>query len=71
VVGKSLVADLVTCPTPGAVAKQTQANPLLDDYEGMAITVDVLGIDGVSPISGDNFGATQITRVLNPAARLP
>lgn len=53
------------------MATQTQANPLLDDYEGMAITVDVLGIDGVSPIGEDNFGATQITRVLNPAARLP
>ena len=71
VLGKSLVADLVKCPTLGAVAKQTQANPLLDNYEGMAITVDVLGIAGVSLVSDDNFGATQITRVLNLVARLP
>jgi uncharacterized protein len=71
VLGKSLVADLVKCPTLGAVAKQTQANPLLDNYEGMAITVDVLGIAGVSLVSDDNFGATQITRVLNLVTRLP
>jgi len=38
---------------------------------GMAITVDVLGIAGVSLVSDDNFGATQITRVLNLVARLP
>ncbi|GAA5186002.1 hypothetical protein GCM10023322_31270 [Rugosimonospora acidiphila] len=71
VVRKSLVADLVKCPTLGAPSRQTQANPLLDNYEGMAVTADVAGFAGVSLISDDNFGATQYTRVLNLVARLP
>ncbi len=37
VVAKKLVANLVTCPTLGAKAKETQTNPLLDNFEGMAI----------------------------------
>jgi hypothetical protein len=78
VVRKRLVADLVRCPTLGASAKETQANPLLDNYEGMAITwAHRLGgrkgalLAGVSLISDDNFSATQTTRILNLAARLP
>lgn len=72
-----LVADLVRCPTLGAPAKETQANPLLDNFEGMAIRraphrsrsgEDVVG---VSLISDDNFSATQTTRVLNLSLRLP
>ena len=35
---KQLVADLVKCPTLGATSKETQTNPLLDNFEGMAIT---------------------------------
>jgi len=78
VVDKRLVADLVQCPTLGAPSKETQANPLMDNYEGMAITrVHRVGrgkgpvVAGVSLISDDNFSATQITRILNLAARLP
>jgi hypothetical protein len=72
VVGKKLVADLVTCPSLGAKAKQTQTNPLLDNFEGMAITGHGLfGVDGISLISDDNFSASQTTRVLNLAAKLP
>jgi hypothetical protein len=78
ILDKRLVADLVRCPTLGATSKETQANPLLDNYEGMAITwVHRTGrgkgpvLAGVSLISDDNFSATQITRILNLAARLP
>jgi predicted extracellular nuclease/ketosteroid isomerase-like protein len=70
---KTLVADLVQCPTLGAAAKETQANPLLDNFEGMAVTFSTgpLHLAGVSMISDDNFGASQTTRVLNLIAKLP
>ena len=67
---KKLVADLVNCPTLGATALETQTNPLLDNFEGMAIT-GAPGLAGVSMISDDNFSATQNTRVLNLAVKLP
>ena len=67
----SCVAGLVGCPTLGAPSKETQTNPLLDNYEGMAITFGGRGPAGVSLISDDNFGATQFTRVLNLVATLP
>ncbi len=70
ILSSTLVADLVTCPTLGATAKQPQANPLLDNYEGMAI-VPGRRSDRIELISDDNFGATQITRVLTLTARLP
>jgi len=70
-VSKKPVANLVQCPSLGAVAKETQTNPLLDNFEGMAITGHALGLTGVSLISDDNFSATQTTRVLNLVARLP
>ncbi|HEX3650358.1 MAG TPA: hypothetical protein VHV49_18185 [Pseudonocardiaceae bacterium] len=68
---KRLVANLVTCPTLGAPAKETQTNPLLDNFEGMAVTGREHGLTGVSMISDDNFSAAQTTRVLNLLARLP
>ncbi len=77
VVGKKLVANLVDCPTLGAPSKETQTNPLLDNYEGMAITFGgqpVHGlptIAGVSLISDDNNSPNQFTRVLNLVAVLP
>lgn len=59
---KTLLADLVNCPSLGATAKQPQPNPLLDNIEGMVIT----GRDGgrlkVLLVSDDNENATQITR---------
>jgi uncharacterized protein len=70
-VPKTLVADLVDCPTLGATAKQTQANPLLDNFEGMAVTGRALGLTWISLISDDNFNPAQSTRVLNLVARLP
>jgi uncharacterized protein len=71
VVAKKLVADLVRCPTLGAPSRETQANPLLDNYEGMAVTLGGPGPAGVSMISDDNFSATQFTRVLNLIVNLP
>lgn len=71
VVKKQEVADLVECPTLGATAKQTQTNPLLDNFEGMAVTGHAFGLTGVSLISDDNFSAAQTTRVLNLLVRLP
>jgi hypothetical protein len=71
VLRKKLVANLVGCPTLGAPSRETQANPLLDNYEGMAITLGGPGLAGVSMISDDNFSATQFTRVLNLVVTLP
>jgi uncharacterized protein len=70
VAGKKLVANLVACPTLGAPSRETQTNPLLDNYEGMTV-IGGPGPAGVSLISDDNFSATQFTRVLNLIVRLP
>ena len=71
---KRLLADLVTCPTLGATSEQPQTNPLLDNYEGLAVTGEVRRrgqrLVGLSLISDDNFGAGQTTRVLNLAVAL-
>ncbi|SQE00390.1 MULTISPECIES: hypothetical protein [unclassified Parafrankia] len=66
--GKRLVADLTACPTLG-----TQVNPLLDNYEALAIDPrgPGRGTAIVNVLSDDNFGATQVTRVLRVAVRLP
>jgi hypothetical protein len=71
VLRKTLVADLVKCPTLGAPAREPQANPLLDNYEGMAVVPGRRGSDTIELISDDNFGAAQFTRVLTLTARLP
>ncbi|QDZ13632.1 esterase-like activity of phytase family protein [Humibacter ginsenosidimutans] len=80
-VTKSLVADVVQCPTLGATAKEAQANPLLDNFEGMVVTSSHGsgrghgyghgGSTGIALISDDNFSASQTTRILNLDARLP
>lgn len=60
---KTLLADLVNCPSLGATAKQPQPNPLLDNIEGMTITGhDRTGRLHVLLVSDDNQGATQTTR---------
>ena len=69
---KKLAADVTACPTLGATAKQPQTNPLLDNYEGMTTRpLPLRHLFAVTLISDDNFGATQITRVLNLVAVLP
>ena len=70
ILAKSLVADLVRCPTLGAPSREPQANPLLDNYEGMAVVPGRHGYT-VHLISDDNFNPLQFTRVLTLEARLP
>ncbi|MGW0844517.1 esterase-like activity of phytase family protein [Streptomyces sp. NPDC002787] len=63
-VRKTLLADLVNCPTLGATAKQPQPNPLLDNIEGMVITGQQRhgGRLNVLLVSDDNQNAVQTTR---------
>ncbi|MFE9607145.1 esterase-like activity of phytase family protein [Streptomyces sp. NPDC006012] len=59
---KTLLTDLVTCPSLGATAKQPQPNPLLDNIEGMTITGrDHTGLK-VLLVSDDNQNPVQTTR---------
>ncbi|MGC4111187.1 MAG: esterase-like activity of phytase family protein [Nocardioides sp.] len=80
VMPKALVADVTACPSLGATAKETQTNPLMDNFEGMTIGAPLppyhrgrgdAGTARVTLISDDNFSATQTTRVLRLVARLP
>jgi hypothetical protein len=61
---KRLLVDVVTCPPSGAIAKQAQPNPLLDNIEGMAWGGRTAGgRDVLYLIADDNSRATQITRL--------
>ncbi|MFF4269040.1 esterase-like activity of phytase family protein [Streptomyces sp. NPDC001536] len=60
---KTLLADIVTCPTLGATAKQPQPNPLLDNIEGMVVTGRSKGAWKVLLVSDDNQNAVQTTRL--------
>lgn len=71
VVPKRLVADVTSCPDLGATAKETQLNPLMDNYEGMITRRLGHGAYAVSLISDDNNSDTQTTRLLNLVALLP
>ncbi|MET8537765.1 esterase-like activity of phytase family protein [Streptomyces sp. NPDC005065] len=71
-VHKTLLADLVNCPSMGATAKQPQPNPLLDNIEGVAVTGR--RADGglkLLLVSDDNQGTSQITRLYRLDVRLP
>ncbi|MFC4242209.1 esterase-like activity of phytase family protein [Gryllotalpicola reticulitermitis] len=71
-VHKTALGDLVNCPTLGAPALEFQQNPLLDNFEGMAITGrERNGRYGVSLISDDNNSPQQHTRILNLSVKLP
>jgi hypothetical protein len=61
--GKQLLADIADCPPSGAVAKQPQPNPLLDNIEAAALGATLPGGRRVLHLlSDDNGSATQITR---------
>lgn len=71
-VHKTLLADLVNCPTLGATAKQPQPNPLLDNIEGMTVTGQQRhgGWLNVLLVSDDNQNAAQTTRFYSLRVRL-
>jgi len=65
------LADLGACPDLGATAQQAQANPLLDNIEGMTVlgrTPD--GALRVLLVSDDNQDAEQTTRLYDLEVRL-
>jgi hypothetical protein len=75
-VRKTLLADLVNCPSLGATAGQPQPNPLLDNIEGMAVTGQ-RGHEGRGPgrlnvllVSDDNQNAVQTTRFYSLRVRV-
>ncbi|MDQ0930622.1 hypothetical protein QFZ49_000529 [Streptomyces turgidiscabies] len=70
-VRKSLLADLVNCPSLGATAKQPQPNPLLDNIEGMVVTGRSCGALHVVLVSDDNQNAVQTTRFYFLKVRTP
>jgi hypothetical protein len=68
---KRLLVDLGKCPPAGATTPGTQANPLLDNVEGMAIGgTRKDGRRTLLLISDDNFGETQVTRLYELAVAL-
>ncbi|MFI7064680.1 esterase-like activity of phytase family protein [Kribbella sp. NPDC050124] len=68
---KELLFDLVNCPPSGAVAKQPQPNPLLDNVEALALGGYLPGgRRQLYLLSDDNNGATQITRFYSLAVDL-
>ncbi|MGW1954104.1 esterase-like activity of phytase family protein [Streptomyces sp. NPDC001920] len=67
---KTLLADLVNCPSLGATAKQPQPNPLLDNIEGMAITGRTGDRLRVLLVSDDNQNQVQTTRFYHLRVRV-
>ncbi|MGW2718970.1 esterase-like activity of phytase family protein [Streptomyces sp. NPDC001492] len=67
---KTLLTDMVTCPSLGATARQPQPNPLLDNIEGMAVTGYSKGRLKVLLVSDDNQNAAQTTRFYHLRVRV-
>ncbi|MFC4833375.1 esterase-like activity of phytase family protein [Actinomycetospora chibensis] len=66
------LADLGACPTLGAPAQQAQANPLLDNVEGMTVLGRTLdGALRVLLVSDDNQNTDQTTRLYDLEVQLP
>ncbi|MFJ4271653.1 esterase-like activity of phytase family protein [Streptomyces coelicoflavus] len=69
VLRKRLLADLADCPSLGATAEQPQPNPLLDNFEGLAVTGRSGGRLEVLVVSDDNRNDVQTTRFLRLRVR--
>ena len=70
-VPKAPLVDVGRCPAAGATNPGTQADPLLDNLEEMAIGHGAGGgRRELFLISDDNFGAGQVTRVYELAIAL-
>jgi hypothetical protein len=69
---KTLLADLVHCPTLGATARERQVNPLLDNIEGLTIIgSDPDGALRLLLVSDDNQSTDQTTRLYTLTTHLP
>ncbi|MET9822596.1 esterase-like activity of phytase family protein [Streptomyces sp. NPDC006349] len=66
---KRLLSDLADCPSLGALAKQPQPSPLLDNFEGMTVTGRSKGRLDVLVVSDDNQNDVQTTRFLRLRVR--
>ena len=64
-VEKELLVDVADCPPSGATTPGTQPNPLLDNYESLALGPRLPGARRTLLLqSDDNFSAGQVTRVV-------
>jgi hypothetical protein len=62
-VAKTLVFDLASCPPSGARAREPQPNPLLDNFESLAVGPTLPdGRRTLVLVSDDNFSRVQTTR---------
>ncbi|QIN77812.1 esterase-like activity of phytase family protein [Rubrobacter marinus] len=62
---KELLVDLADCPSSGATTPGTQPNPLLDNFESLALGPRLPGgRQSLLLQSDDNFSAGQVTRVV-------
>jgi hypothetical protein len=65
ILAKTLVVDVVTLPADGATNPSTQPNPILDNYEALALgPVQPDGRRLLFVTSDDNGSTTQVARVL-------
>lgn len=63
--------DLADCPPSGATTPGTQANPLLDNFEALALGPRLPGgRQALLLVSDDNFSSGQVTRVVALGAKL-
>jgi hypothetical protein len=62
---KELLVDLAHCPSGGAMSPQSQPNPLLDNFEAMALGPPLPdGRRSLVLVSDDNRSPFQVTRVV-------
>ena len=71
ILGKRLISDVTSCPTLGAPSAEPQTNPLMDNFEAMAIVGEGAKHVQINLVSDDNFNALQKTRMLRLGAQLP